>query len=135
MVRKELFYEYANIPPASEALKCLCNRLKMRTHEERIGGALVASTKDGSLIARLSTETMARGGLKVVVKIRVTTDDDMTAVISCFGEPRKEQALAPTTQNFAEIIIKTKFRGNLEQFIQTVCDKLGIEQEQFGSYR
>jgi len=135
MVRKELFYEYTNMPPASEALKCLCNRLNIQINEERISGAFIASTKDGSLIARLSTESMAKGGLKVVVRIRITSDDDLAAVISCFGEPKREQALAPSTQNFAEIIIKTRFRGNLENFVATVCDKLGIEQEQFGSYR
>jgi hypothetical protein len=135
MVRKELYYEYATFPPASEALKCLCDRLKIMIHEEEVGSTLIASTKDGTLFARLSTEERTRGGLNVVVKIRVTSKDHLDAIISCFGEPKEEHELAPSTLSFAETVIKTKFRGNVEKFVEAVCDKLGIKQQQFGSYR
>lgn len=135
MVRKELLYEYTAFPPASEALKCLCNRLKIKTYEESMGGAFIASTKDGSLHVRLATETSARGGMKVVVKIRVVSDDHLTAIISCFGDPKEEHSIAPSALSFAEAVMETKLDENIERFVETVCYKLGIEKQQFGIYR
>ena len=133
-MRKELIYEYKAYPPAEEAFKCLCNRLGLKIKREDVD-SLQASTEDRSLIARLSTETNPRGGMQVVVEIRVSGDEHLAAVLACFGSPTRERRIAPSSRNFAEVVVKTEFTGDVDAFVETVCERLGIARERFGAYR
>jgi len=133
-VRKELIYEYKVYPPAEEAFKCLCRRLGLKVRKEDLG-SLQASTEDRSLIARISTEPNPRGGLQVVVQIRVSNDDQLAAVLACFGSPTRERRVAPSSHNFAEAVVETEFTGDVDAFVEAVCKRLEIPRERFGTYR
>ena len=134
-MRKELIYEYSLYPPAEKAFKCLCDRMELEVHEKDAGGGLRATNKDRSLIAQLGTITKALGGLKVVVNIRVSEEDHLIAVLACFGEPQSERQLGPSAKGFAEAVLATKLGNDKEAFIDTVCEKLRIHRDRFGSFR
>jgi hypothetical protein len=132
---KELSYEYAQYPPAEKAFKCLVDRLKLQVREEDMGGGLRAVNENRSLVVHLQTRATQRGGLKVEVHIRVAKDEDMNAVVACFGEPQKERKMAPTAKDFAKHVIAVEITGDADAFIAAVCERLDITVDQFGSYR
>jgi hypothetical protein len=132
---KELNYEYAQYPPAEKAFKCLVDRLNLQVREEDLGGGLRAVNEDRSLVVHLQTRATQRGGLKVEVHIRVSRDEDMSAVMACFGEPQKERKMAPTAKDFAKHILAVEVGDDSDAFIAAVCERLDITVDQFGSYR
>ena len=132
---KELNYEYAQYPPAEKAFKCLVDRLNLQVREEDMGGGLRAVNESRSLVVHLQTRVTQRGGLKVEVHIRVAKDEDLNAVMACFGEPQKERKLAPTAKDFAKHILAVEATGDSDAFISEVCERLDITVDQFGSYR
>jgi hypothetical protein len=135
MARKEYAYEFAAYPPASQAFKCVCDRLGIEVREEEMSGALVASTPDRTFQARLTTTPKPGGGLKVEVQIQLATEDQRTAITACFGEPKQERKIAPSALSFAEAVLATQFSGDIDAFIGAVCTQLGVEPGRFGSYR
>jgi hypothetical protein len=73
--------------------------------------------------------------MKVEVHIRVSTDEQMTAVTACFGEPQHERKVAPSQKAFAKVVVETELSENTAEFVNEVCDKLDIALDQFGNYR
>lgn len=134
-LRKELSYEYTVYPPAEKAFKCVVDRLKLEVREEDMGGGLRAVNADRSCVVQLQTRATQRGGLKVEVHIRLVTEEQFTAVVACFGEPKRERKMAPTAKTFAEQVLATELGDNSEAFIEKVCENLEIPVEQFGNYR
>ncbi|MFX0169671.1 MAG: hypothetical protein ACFE89_10000 [Candidatus Hodarchaeota archaeon] len=132
---KELHYEYAQYPPAETAFKCLVNRLDLQVREEDMGGGLRAVNETRSLVVHLQTRATQRGGLKVEVHIRVSRDDDMAAVMACFGEPQKERKMAPTAKDFANHVIALEVGEDSDAFVAEICEQLDITVDQFGNYR
>ncbi|MFX1509521.1 MAG: hypothetical protein ACFFBR_04350 [Promethearchaeota archaeon] len=134
-MRKELSYEFTSIPPAKKAFKCVCDRLGIQPKEVDMGGGLSARSEDRTFSAQLQASTTDRGVMKVEVHIRVSDDEQLTAVTACFGEPRSERTVAPSQKTFAKIVVETEFKGDTESFVQEVCQKLDIAPDQFGNYR
>ena len=134
-MRKELRYEFPTVPPAQKAFKCLCDRLGLEAREEDMSGGLIARSEDRAFVARLLTEKTARGTTRIEVQIRVSTDDQMGAVVACFGEPEKERKIAPSAKTFAQSVIDTEYAGDTNAFIADVCQQLDIPTDRFGSYR
>lgn len=134
-MRKELSYEFPTVPPAQKAFKCICDRLEIEPQEADMGGGLTARTDDRTFSAQLLTNTTDRGTMKVEVHIRVSSDDQMTAVTACFGEPQHERKIAPSQKTFAQVVVDTKLSVDTAEFVEKVCDKLDIAPDQFGNYR
>jgi len=134
-MRKELSYEFSTVPPAQKAFKCVCDRLGIQPQEVDMGGALTARSDDRTFSAQLLTSTTDRGIMKVEVYIRVSNDEQLTAVTACLGEPKQERMIAPSQKTFAQIVVNTEFSGDTEAFVKEVCQKLELEPDQFGNYR
>ncbi|MFW9831949.1 MAG: hypothetical protein ACFFD8_09240, partial [Candidatus Thorarchaeota archaeon] len=132
---KELKYEFHQFPPAEKAFKCVVDRLELRVREEDMGGGLRAFNEDRSLTMQLQTRITQRGGMTVEVYIRVATDDLMTAVVACFGEPLKERKMAPTAKDFAKHVVEVEATDDVDTFIAEVCERLDLTVDQFGNYR
>jgi hypothetical protein len=130
-----LVFEYSTHPAAKQALNCICDRLGIEVRQEQKSGALVASTPDGTFHVRVTTIPKPGGGLKVEVQIQLATDDQRTAVTACFGEPKQERDVAPSTLSFAETVLATQFSGDVDGFVRAVSAQLGVEPARFGSYR
>lgn len=134
-MRKELSYEFPTVPPAQKAFKCVCDRLGIEPKEADMGGGLTARSEDQTFSAQLVVGTKDRGIMTVEAHIRVSTDEQLTAVTACFGEPQKERKIAPSQKTFAQIVVETEFSGDTESFVKEVCQKLDIAADQFGNYR
>ncbi|MFX1317688.1 MAG: hypothetical protein ACFE9D_09360 [Promethearchaeota archaeon] len=134
-MHKELSYEFPTMPPAQRAFKCICDRLGIVSEEADMGGGLSARTDDRSFSAQLMASTTDRGTMKVEVHIRVSSDEQMTAVTACFGEPQQERDIAPSQKTFAKVVVETEFTGDTNWFVNEVCEKLDIAPDQFGNYR
>ena len=134
-MHKELSYEFPTVPPAQRAFKCICDRLDIVPQEADMGGGLSARTDDRSFSAQLVMSTTDRGTMKVEVHIRVSTDEQITAVTACFGEPQHEREIAPSQKAFAQVVIETELSKNTAGFVTEVCGKLDIAPDQFGNYR
>jgi hypothetical protein len=134
-MRKELSYEFPTVPPAQKAFKCVCDRLEITSQETDMGGGLTARTDDRTFSAQLTTSTTDRGTMKVEVHIRVSTDEQMTAVTACFGEPQKERKVAPSQKAFAKFVVETELTDDPERFVHEICEKMDIALDQFGNYR
>ncbi|MFX1540882.1 MAG: hypothetical protein ACFFBX_08910 [Promethearchaeota archaeon] len=134
-MRKELRYEFTAVPPAQKAFKCLCDRLSIQPRQEDMSGGLIARSADRAFVARLLTEKTARGTTRIEVEIRLATEEQMAAVVACFGEPEKERKIAPSAKSFAKIIVETELTDDRDAFIAEVCGKLEIPPDRFGSYR
>ncbi len=134
-MRKELIYEFTTVPPAQKAFKCVCDRLGIEPREADMGGGLTARSEDRTFSAQLTTSTTDRGVMKVDVFLRVSNEEQLTAVTACFGEPQKERKIAPSQKSFAKAVLDTEYTGDMESFVQEVCQKIDIEPDQFGNYR
>ncbi len=134
-MHKELHYEYTTIPAAEKPFRCVVNRLKLLVREDSSSGVLRAENSDRNFAASLNTVSTGRGGLKVVVQIRLFKEEQLSAVIACFGDPQKERDVAPTASMFAETVNTTILGEDVEVFIRQVCEKLDIPVEQFGTFR
>lgn len=134
-MRKELRYEFPTVPPAQKAFKCVCDRLSLKAREEDMSGGMIARNEDRTFVARLLTEKTARGTTKIEVQIRVSTDDQLGAVVACFGEPEKERKIAPSAKTFAQTVVDTEYAGDTNAFIADICQQLDIPTDRFGSYR
>jgi hypothetical protein len=134
-MRKELSYDFSTVPPAQKAFKCVCDRLRIQPREADMGGGLTARSEDRSFSAQLIASTTDRGIMKVEVYIRVSTDEQLSAVTACFGEPIKEREIAPSQKAFAQLVVETEYFGDTERFVKEVCQKLDIDPAQFGNYR
>jgi hypothetical protein len=135
LLRKELSFEFTAMPTAQKAFKCVCDRLGIQPQEADIGGGLSARSEDRTFSAQLQTSTTERGIMKVEVHIRLSDDEQLTAVTACFGEPKKERKVAPSQKAFAKIVLETEFTDDTQSFVQKVCEKLDIALDQFGNYR
>jgi hypothetical protein len=134
-LHKELHYEYVTLPRAEKSFKCVVDRLSLQIREDSSSGAMQAENTDRNFIASLNTVSTGRGGLKVVVRIRLFKEEQLSAVLACFGDPHKERDVAPTATMFAEIVNTTILGENVDIFIKQVCEKLDIPIEEFGNYR
>ncbi len=134
-MRKELVFEFPSYPKALEKFEEFCGKLGMKIVKEDTGGALVASTEDKTLQARTVTEQMPRGDFKVLVYVRVYKRGYMKTIRSTFGKSIREHELGISSIIFAEAVVKTKFEGDSEAFVNEVCEKLKIEKSRFTVYR
>lgn len=132
---KELFFEYSTYPPAKQALRCVCDRLGIALSGEETGGTLSVTSPDRSFEALLTTTSKAGGGLKVQIRIQLTTEEQRMAVTACFGEAKEERKTAPPTLSFAEAVLATEYAGDLDAFVRAVCNQIGVDPNRFGSYR
>ncbi len=134
-MRKELSYEFSTLPPAQKGFKCVCDRLGIQPRETDTGGGLTARSEDRTFSGQLTTNTTERGAMKVEVHLRISSDEQLTAVTACFGEPQKERKIAPSQKTFAKTVVDTDFSDDTESFVREVCQKLDIAPDQFGNYR
>jgi hypothetical protein len=123
------------MPPAQKAFNCVCDRLSLKAREEDMSGGMIARSEDRTFVARLLSGKTARGTTKIEVQIRVSTEDQMVAVVACFGEPEQERRVAPSANAFAKVVVETEFGDDTNAFIAEVCQKLDIPTDKFGSYR
>ncbi len=134
-MRKELVFEFPSYPKALEAFEKFCEKLGVEYLKEDTGGALMASTEDRTLRARMATEQMPRGDFKVIVYVRIYKRGYMKTIRSCFGKSVRERELGISTVIFAEAVVKTKYKGDAEAFVEAVCKRLKIERSRFTVYR
>lgn len=134
-MRKELVFEYPSFPKALKVFEKFCQKLGIDYVKEDAGGTLITSTQDQTLRARMVTEQMPRGDFKILVYIRVYKRGYMKTIRSIFGKSLRERNLGASPANFAEAVVKTKFKGDTEAFEEAVCEKLHIERSRFPMYK